>query len=175
LLERVILPAIKSDDALPENPEGEAALAAGIAKLADTTPQSVAALPAIAAQVSGQHYTFTSEDGSYSFSLVLTFTEGSSTALVQQNDLTPLEIGLDGVLRVTPLPDSDPIFARGGWTADNRFGFSLEGPGAGGSPSMWTLTFKEQKGSKEKPVSLLMRDTLAGEVYAYDGEATSNP
>jgi CubicO group peptidase (beta-lactamase class C family) len=57
LLDQYILPAVKSGQPLPANPDGLARLEAGIRALAQPRPTAPQPLPAIATQISGKAYT----------------------------------------------------------------------------------------------------------------------
>lgn len=143
LAETYILPAVRSENPLPANPEAAGRLAALIETVSHPHPQPVSTLPVVAAQVLSKTYVFdTNERGVQSFSLV--FTEGTDEAHLfwQVNGRTmDLLVGLDDVFRLTKLGQLDtaalaegegmsvkaPDYSefttsiKGGWRSENTF------------------------------------------------------
>ena len=128
---------ILSDEPLPPNPEGLAALQTAIAALENPAPQPVPELPALSEQISGVQYHFDFEPQHFSSvralwwkTASLTFTPGADEATftlgTPEGDLS-LQVGLDGVLRRTPMPDprSQGAAARGAWQPDGSFVMDL--------------------------------------------------
>ena len=116
--------AVKSEQPLPANAEGDAQLkkaSADAVKPPTATP--VPALPATAAAISGNVYTFP-VNSSRLDSLSLTFAaNGSATANIRYYG-QPLSfpVGLDGIYRVGKYgPLGLPAGAMGKWTSDNEF------------------------------------------------------
>jgi CubicO group peptidase (beta-lactamase class C family) len=148
LAETYILPAVKSENPLPANPEATGRLATLIQTVSQPHPQPVSTLPAVAAQVSGKTYVFdANERGVQSFSLV--FAEGADEAHLfwQVNDRAmDLLVGLDDVFRLTELgpletaalaegegmsvkaPDYSAFTTsvKGGWRSENTFQTSFQ-------------------------------------------------
>jgi CubicO group peptidase (beta-lactamase class C family) len=160
LFDDQVLEAIKSDSALPDNPSGAAALAVSIDALAHPTPQAVAPLPETANHISDKVYRLAANDfGWETFSL--TFSEGADTAQSHLNDEPPLDIGLDGLYRVSTQSDG-AWFAKGSWTTDKRFVLQFSFAGAAEGLRL-TMTFEDQD------VKMLLRDELSGNVFPLEG------
>ena len=123
-----VLPAVASDEALPQN---EAALAR-LEELrgppvAEIEPTSVAVLPAVALEVSGRTYTmdtnpFNTNNIRFVFDPDRDSAELSYTARERRIDS---KVGLDGVYRVTTSEPSD-VAAVGSWTSPNTFAVQIE-------------------------------------------------
>jgi CubicO group peptidase (beta-lactamase class C family) len=163
IFQNLILPAIQSDEPLPENPEGEAALQAILDTFAHPTPHEVEPLPAAAARISGQVYELDANDVGWE-SVTLRFTDAADTAQVQMGGQPSIEIGLDNLFRVTPMPDSPAIFAKGAWTKDDRFVLRYTFAGTADVLQL-TFTFDDQD------VKMLLRNDNSGAVYSLEGTA----
>jgi CubicO group peptidase (beta-lactamase class C family) len=135
LIPNYILPAIKSAEPLPENPEGIARIQSLIQLVAQPPieyPQPVPELPAIAEQVSGKTYVLEDNQlGLRSISLVLK--EEDEAVLQITTDWTiagdaEVEwlIGLDGIQRISPGRYGMPAAGKGGWDADNNFAAEID-------------------------------------------------
>jgi hypothetical protein len=116
--------AVKSDAALPANPEAVQRLQAKIdAVVRPPAPDPTAALPALGQSISGAVYDFP-VNSSRIDSLSLTF-KGQSEARVTlkyYGDPLTFNVGLDGVYRITPTgPMGLPGGAWGKWTSDHEF------------------------------------------------------
>ncbi len=110
---KLVLPAIKSEQALPANPAAEARLKTAIAEVAQATaPSTVTPLPAIAQTISGKTFGLPANWIGLQ-SLTLTFpSTGDPTvrlSFIENANMNRLEktrevrpIGLDGVLRLSP-------------------------------------------------------------------------
>ena len=110
---KLVLPAIKSDQALPANPNAEAKLKAAIVEVAKAAaPTTISTLPAMAKTISGKTFTVAPNWIGLQ-SLTLNFpTVGDPTvrlAFVENANMNRTEkqrevrpIGLDGVLRLSP-------------------------------------------------------------------------
>jgi hypothetical protein len=121
MLNEYILPAIKSDTALADNPDGVARIQAAVELVANPV-QPVPPLPAIAEQISGKLYTLEENPNGWK-SIMLFFEPGSSTAKGTMNGSEVFdEIGLDNIYRRATLP-TDYYFMRGRWTDDRTFMF----------------------------------------------------
>ncbi len=166
LFRDMILPAVQSDTPLPENPTGEAALQAARDARELSTPVAVPALNETATRISGKTYTLELNDYSWK-SLTLTFTEGSETAQLAVDSDNPftLEIGMDNLLRVNPFPDSAPIFAKGKWETEKRFGMEWI---YGGSVNEAHLAFTFDG----QDLKLVVRDTFSGNIYTLKGSTS---
>ncbi len=118
MLDDHILPAIKADEALVENTEGNSRLGNAIAEAANPV-QPVPKSPAVAEDISGSTYTFEENPLGWE-TLNLAFTPGSSTAEVIFNGV-PLQVGLDNIYRLSgSLPDGE-ILLRGHWEGEDTF------------------------------------------------------
>jgi hypothetical protein len=115
LLDDYILPAVRSDLPLQENPTALAGLAARAAQ-ASNPDQPAAALPPIAALVSGRTYILAENPFGWR-SLALRFDPGSRVAIVTVDEKLGLMIGLDNRYRATGVPGAGTIALRGRWEA----------------------------------------------------------
>jgi CubicO group peptidase (beta-lactamase class C family) len=148
----LILRAIASDHALPENPQAlklleKKIVAAGIA----SQPKPATTLPALARQISGKEYFFdTNPLGITSFILVfepghdpvikLSLPDWMTGKLVQK----VIPIGLDDVYRISNTSQYDlPAGAKGLWITDNDFELSYN-EAANNRLFQFSLHFAEQ-------------------------------
>jgi hypothetical protein len=132
LLESFILPAIKSAQALPENPQAVSRLQAQMQAVAQPQPKSLPSLPAMASSVSGKTYRV--RDNSFGLeSFVLDFSkEGGVFQATVGGRPQHWAMGLDNVYRITPLgePFHGVIALRGSWTNDTTFTLTMLTNGA---------------------------------------------
>jgi CubicO group peptidase (beta-lactamase class C family) len=116
--------AVKSDAALPANPDAAQKLQAKIAAVVrPPAAEPATALPAMAQTVSGAVYDFP-VNSSRIDSLSLTFKGQSEAKLTMKYYGEPFSftVGLDGVYRITPTGPMDlPGGAWGKWTSDHEF------------------------------------------------------
>jgi len=163
LLQSIILPAIQSDEPLPENPEGQSRLAAAITAISTAVPTAVQPLPPIAVQISGQIYQLEPNDLGWG-SITFTFTPESATAqlVIDENPIT--DIGLDNIFRVTTLSPVDGLFARGEWKAEDHFYMEYTFLGAANRFQL-TAIFEDQT------IQLSWRNRDTGQVISFTGTA----
>lgn len=121
LLNEYILPAVKSGEALPANPESLARLSAGIQAISEPHPTAVQPLPAIAAEISGKTYTL--EDNPFGWqTLLFSFQEGASSARIVMNGAADLLVGLDNAYRTSRTQGNPfPNKLRGHWENQDTF------------------------------------------------------
>ena len=137
-----VLKAIQSDEALPANPDGVAALNAAVAALQSPEPTPVPDLPAQASAISGVRYTLEKNDLGAD-TITLHFEPGADeTLMIIESSLGALEmkVGLDGVFRL-----NDRFYfrsLRGTWTSDERFVIEWRNPAEFGNGE-FRLTFNE--------------------------------
>jgi CubicO group peptidase (beta-lactamase class C family) len=182
--QKYIIPAVESDESLPENPDGVAGLQTAIEALAHPTPTAVPPLPETAAQISGQEYHFETNDLGWE-SLSMTFDESANTAQLSLNGAPPLNIGLDNVAQVNrvsannpinaigfdlilrgyPIIGAEPMLLTGDWPKDNRFSLRVELQGTVNWYQL-SLTFKDQD------VQVTIRNGLSGSSKSLDGTVT---
>jgi CubicO group peptidase (beta-lactamase class C family) len=130
MLNDFILPAIKSDTPLAENPQGASRLQAAL-DVAAHPVQPVPELPAIAREISGKRYTFEANASGWQ-TMTLTFTPEASTAQVSLNDSPDFAIGLDNIYRSSDVPPVCPnCLLRGRWTNEQTFSVDLPTLGTG--------------------------------------------
>jgi len=153
LLTDHILPAARSADPLPANPEGAAALAARVQQAAHPV-QPVPPLPATATRISDKTYRLeTPLDGVETVSL--TFSEGSPEALLTVNGSQPSAVGLDNLYRTPAAPGPGVQAVWGHWESDDTF--ILEGIVLGEtSKTRFRLTFAGEQ------VTIAREDALFG-------------
>lgn len=133
---QAILGMVQSDEPLPPNPEGMNRLEAAIQAAANPQPQSVSALPAQAALVSGKTYqlnwsdllladldqmSLPPEDWQMA-ALGLDFGQDQATLkLVSVSGIElNIPVGLNGVYQMTSSP-LGTLAAKGRWTSESRF------------------------------------------------------
>jgi CubicO group peptidase (beta-lactamase class C family) len=127
LLDQYILPAVKSGQPLPANPDSLARLEAGIRALAQPQPTTPQPLSAIAAEISGKAYTL--EDNPFGWqTIVFDFQESVDEVCVtvsSDGGTGQLAVGLDNVYRTAAGGDSTfPEGLRGSW--DNEVTLVVE-------------------------------------------------
>ena len=106
LLNQYILPAVKSNQPLPANPDAVARFEAGVQAMAQPKPVH-ASLPAIAEEISDK--TFTLNDNPFGWQTIV-FSFKDDEATVTTNDAQTLAIGLDNVYRM--VPSTDGVFSE---------------------------------------------------------------
>lgn len=126
LLNTYVIPAAKSEGALPPNPKQAGLLAAHVQALAEPKPKSIRPLPPIAKQISGKVYDI--EPNSVGFSsMSWTFADNEAWGEVAFAGGSPqrLSLGLDDVYQETIVcpPSSPPItyYSKGTWVSDDTF------------------------------------------------------
>ncbi|HZS06617.1 MAG TPA: serine hydrolase [Blastocatellia bacterium] len=130
---KLVIPAFKSDQPLPENPAGVARLKAAIAAAGKApAPNAMPALPEMAKTISGKTYVLEPNWISLQ-ALSLTFTpSGDATARLTfgasqnlgwtQKHTEARAVGLDGITRVSPGGRLGlPAGVRGAWEDDHTF------------------------------------------------------
>lgn len=119
LLSEYILPAVKSNTALPENPQGVSRLQAMV-DLAANPIQPVPELPTTALTVTDSVYNFEENPIGWQ-KMRFTFVPGANTARLHFNDTTSLEIGLDNIYRLSNSPVLGQVLLRARWEDDQTF------------------------------------------------------
>lgn len=115
LLDKYILPSVKSNQALPANPGSTGRLNAGIQSLAVPERMDPQPLPEVAAEISGKTYTLGENPFGWT-SMIFSFQDGSSEAKVTVNGARQMTIGLDNLYRIYAV--ENPLFpdaVRGRW------------------------------------------------------------
>jgi CubicO group peptidase (beta-lactamase class C family) len=138
MLNEFILPAVKSEAALAENPEGVARMQAAMGFAANPI-QPVPPLPAIAEAISGDLYIL--EENPFGWqNAVLFFEPGASTARISTTGIDDLDdVGLDNVYRRARLPDNQYLM-RGHWQDAQTFIIEWTQPSVTNSAEIW-LTY----------------------------------
>lgn len=169
-----ILPAISSDSALPDNPEGLARLQTAIDGLQVPSPQPVPELPDMAKTISGRTYAFNFAPFYSGFrlmaweSLSLTFSEGSSEAAFADDvgdTVLNLPIGMDAVPRTAEIPGWGVTVMRGVWTAPDTFTIDLD---VLGLPEHYTMAMR----FVDDQMLVVFSELLSGQQVQLVGEAT---
>jgi CubicO group peptidase (beta-lactamase class C family) len=163
LFQTVILPAIKGDEPLPDNPAGVAALQAAIDAIQHPEPSAIPPLNATARRISGQVYKLQINLAGLE-TLTLAFTEGKGTARMVINRIGIVEIGLDNRFMVNQTLGTLPEFLKGTWTEENQFVIQIEGPSLPTAQQL-ALTFEDDK------ITIGIRDSLSGYVFTIKGTA----
>jgi CubicO group peptidase (beta-lactamase class C family) len=121
----VIAQSIRSEAAIPEDPQGFALLQRKVASAgAPPAPSPVTPLPETASRVSGK--LFALEDNPLKLRAISLSFDGGDTAVLHvlsdRDESWP--VGLDGVYRVSAgAPSSSPVGVRGAWKAEREFDF----------------------------------------------------
>ena len=144
LLNKYILPSIKSDEPLAANiiAQNELAKRSNPPDL-DQEPHAVADLPEIARDVSGKTYsletnTWNYDNFQFDFDPARDYAEFSYTAKV--HDVASFQVGLDGVYRFSDT-DIGSFAAFGTWTATNTFELTFQQIGYS-APAQFIFSFE---------------------------------
>jgi hypothetical protein len=168
-----ILPAIFSDSALPDNPDGLARLQAAIDTLQNPRPQPVPVLPDMAKTVSGTAFVFNFAPFYSGFrpigwnTLSLAFTEGSSEAVLTDDVgdfVMDLPIGMDAVPRMAEIPDWGTTVMHGTWTAPDTYIINLD---VLGLPEHYTMAMQFENDH----MLVMFSELLSGQQIQLIGEA----
>jgi CubicO group peptidase (beta-lactamase class C family) len=121
LLDRYILPSLKSDRSLSANPDGYALLEATTQALARPQRTVPPALPAAANEISGKVYTL--EDNPFGWhSMIFNFPLAADEARITVDGMREFTIGLDNVYRIYSIDDKTfPQAFRGHWENQDTF------------------------------------------------------
>ncbi|MCE1252427.1 MAG: beta-lactamase family protein [Anaerolineae bacterium] len=113
LVNDYILPSVRSGQALPENPAANQRLTDAVFRAAGLS-QPLIELPVEAADISGREITF--DPNPYGWNtLVFTFKDGTSEALVNVNRSIQYRMGLDGRYRLTDNQPGRPLGLKARW------------------------------------------------------------
>lgn len=150
MLNEFILPSIKLDGQLAENPEGVERLQSAI-EWAARPVKPVPTLPALAKEVSGKVYSLEENANGWQ-NIVLVFEPGASTAQVSTNGFDNLEkIGLDNLYRLSTSGQSHLM--RGKWVDDQTFVVEwMPMPGDNGTLEVWAKFEDERIELSVQPV-----------------------
>ena len=172
MLTEFILPAVKSDSPLVDNPSGFSKLTSAIERAANPVGP-VPALPATALDISGRNYTFGENLLGWE-NLKFFFEDGSKTARLQLNDYPVLEIGLDNVYRLTKRESIGELLLRGHWEDKHTFIVDYPYPAAGatvlGDLGETEFRFKFTADKVEVMIEQLV---FGGEPIIFEGERES--
>jgi CubicO group peptidase (beta-lactamase class C family) len=138
--------AVKSDDALPPDPAGEALLAASIQEAAIEPPRLMPEPPELAREISGKSYLF--DDNKLrvkSFALRLADPHPSWEIITDNGEGEPIgrfegPIGLDGTFRKSPLANHGIDAVKGRWIDDHTIEVERRILGHG-ETQIWLLRF----------------------------------
>lgn len=114
-----IVPSVRSENAIPSNPEATAKLESCI-QIATSSKQPVPDLPDIALAISDKAYKLEPNFLGWS-DMMFRFKPGSEEATLKMTDSPDLKIGLDNCYRLTEVPNSRPIGLRGQWIETDTF------------------------------------------------------
>jgi len=165
LLNKYILPAIGSDEAIAANGVAQSELVArSEPPELDVEPQAVPELPAIALEISGETYSlhenrFNYDDFRFVFDPALDTATFSYTAKV--HDVASFRVGLDNVYRFTDTAIG-PFAAYGSWTAPDTFEVTYQHIGYS-APAQFALTFDQD--------AIEVREVSLTGTYTYSGKA----
>lgn len=121
----LLLAALQSDQALPENPEAYGQLQEKIAAASNPQdPEPVPPLPDMAEKISGKTYVTESNPfGIENISLSFGGQEEALLNLSLEGGQQTLPVGLDNVYRISPGGQFGPLALKGFWKTDNEFVF----------------------------------------------------
>jgi CubicO group peptidase (beta-lactamase class C family) len=136
MLNENILPAVKSDSALADNPKEYSYLQAVIETAANPV-QSIPPLPETALEVSGSTYIFAENPLGWE-RLGFVFEQGVKTAQLNLNGYPILEIGLDNIYRLSTGETIGELLLRGRWIDEQTFLLDYPYP-ASGTPVLGEL------------------------------------
>jgi CubicO group peptidase (beta-lactamase class C family) len=129
MLNEYVLPAVKSDSPLADNPSGFSKLTFAMER-ASNPVRPVPPLPATAFDISGRTYTFGENLLGWE-NLEIFFEDGTKTARLHLNDYPLLVIGLDNVYRLTNGEAIGELLLRGQWADEQTFIVDYPYPAAG--------------------------------------------
>ena len=126
LLNTYIIPAARSEGALPSNPKQADLLADHIQSLAEPKPKSIRPMPPIAKQISGKTYDIEPNSvGISRMSWIFTDTQAWGEVTFAGGSPQRLSLGLDDVYRETIIcpPGSPKItyYSKGTWVSEDTF------------------------------------------------------
>ncbi len=136
LLSTYIIPAAQGGGALPPNPEQTGLLAAQVKAMETSVPKPIRPFPSMAAQVSGQTYSFPPNSLGVSW-VKWDFSDNQAWSEVAFGSSAPLKpsVGLDDVYRANSFsqPGSATItyYLKGTWISDDTFLFYAMRDGSG--------------------------------------------
>jgi CubicO group peptidase (beta-lactamase class C family) len=121
LMELFVLPAARSAGPLPENPAGQARLAAALRAAEQPVARPVPPLPAVARKISGRIYKMGENQLGWQ-TIALTF-QGAEVHvdLASRDGTDHFSAGLDGLFRTTKVENNVTLAARGRWEKDGEF------------------------------------------------------
>jgi len=122
-LDKYILPAVKSTQPLPANPQGEAKLAAELEAVQNPEPKPVKPLPQVATQLIGKTYLVTGASITLGLQSISILGYTPNEALIRvgfTHEDVDLRAGLDGVYRRSPTKTGE-IALKGNWEDDHTF------------------------------------------------------
>jgi hypothetical protein len=147
----MIAGSVKSETALPANPQAADRLAKAIAEVSMEKPSEVGATPALADAISGKTYTFPDGPlGLKSLTLFLSDPEPRYQAEIYSHDSTNSSISLDGPIGLDGLyrkskPGNFGLRAvKGSWVDDQTFAVDFQYVGLG-EQRRWSLKFDGDK------------------------------
>jgi hypothetical protein len=118
MLNEYILPAVKSDSPLADNPDGLSQLASALETAANPV-RPVPPLPATASDVSGSTYAFGDNPFGWK-TLAFVFEPGEEIAQIILDEV-PLQIGLDNLYRASETAQGYEMLLRGRWVDESTF------------------------------------------------------
>ena len=119
MLDRYILPAVKSDRPLEENSAGAERLQAALEK-AGNPLLPPAELPETALDISGSVYTFEENPMGWQ-TMQLDFTPGADAAQLILNGGPVIQVGLDNLFRLSNVAPFGELLLRGRWVDERTF------------------------------------------------------
>ena len=145
LMEKYIIPAVKSAGPLTANSEPTASLEAIAGRMTQPQKRLPAPLPQKARDISGRTFTIKARGASLaSFSLTFNGSDEALMVAVQGDTDYEVLVGLDNVFRTSRISDRESISARGHWINEKTFVVDWC-PLAAGDRVTITLTFENKR------------------------------
>ncbi len=159
-----IIPAVKSEQKLPPNPELNNLLSDIITSLQIQKPARQAELPEIAHKISGKTYFFELNNAGVS-SIRFTFQKNNCLLWINRNNSSfEIPVGLDGCYRGTKINSYYYTFAKGHWRNQKTFLLDLQIPVE--YPEIFEISLVFEKDQ----IFVKIRDKIAGVHIFFQGK-----
>ncbi len=157
--------SVKSSASLKPNPEMNNSLQSLLLSLKNPTPKTDIKFPVMAARISGK--TFVMDDNPLIRKAAFTFDKKNECRikLEYSQETLNLLVGLDGVYRTEKygrIFRKRLISAKGAWTDDKTFSFSLQS--SEGFEDIYTITFNEDNTVSCKIEKIYFKGTITGKM-----------
>jgi CubicO group peptidase (beta-lactamase class C family) len=173
MLGEFILPAIQSENSLPENAAAFSRLQKAV-EFAANPLQPIPSLPDIALNISQQVYKFEENPVGWQ-TLKFDFKPGANTAQLILNDSTPVQVGLDNLYRLSNTELFVDLLIRGSWTDKTTFvidyPYAISGPIKLGELGATQISIKYSEDAIQTTIQPLI---FGGEPIVFNGVKINN-